>query len=623
MSSRLLYRGALIVLASAMAWTVVSCASAPPAPAPTPTATPTPSPTPEPVKTVEPVSAAAFQAARDAIAEAVGAGAETLAPELLAQAKDALAQAEAKAAADPDVARGLLKTSIQKANEARDAANAAKAKALADALEKQAAEAKAKADAAAAQLAAERAKLKAELDALDVQAAQAVAEAENAGAAQYAAEALATAQKSLVTAREQAAGLIPEAVVTYRTTIDLARQARDAAHKAALETLDRQAQQAIAEAEAAEADQYAPAPLAEARVALTQGRSTAATNPTGARASMVTAAEKAVIARDASLKARTQSLLSKVDQAVTAYKALQPDRWTADEAGALLTRAEAAKQAVTGDYATGFPQAQALLTDLDQATTTLGTRLKAAQTLKVNAQKALDEAEAADAYVWVPELVQSANDAFFAGTGAWKKFRLDAAEEGWNTAAFQAQSATAKAKIEVQRRQTEKLMLDTMKKLEDASGKTVVDPNDKIIPPSPWDGKQELERLKKKPVSLRIPTDGTVAVLGEKQRVTYLDEAKDQWVQGVRAMDAGDLTLANEFFLQAQRLIDTYLAMAVDKVYTVKLNPERRDSLWRIAEFDGIYATPWLWPKIWQRNQKLIQNPDLIYPGWQLIIPPQ
>ena len=63
--------------------------------------------------------------------------------------------------------------------------------------------------------------------------------------------------------------------------------------------------------------------------------------------------------------------------------------------------------------------------------------------------------------------------------------------------------------------------------------------------------------------------------------------------------------------------------MAVDKVYTVRLIPDRRDSLWRISEYSGIYATPWDWPKIWKRNQKLIQNPDLIYPGWQLIIPPQ
>ena len=185
----------------------------------------------------------------------------------------------------------------------------------------------------------------------------------------------------------------------------------------------------------------------------------------------------------------------------------------------------------------------------------------------------------------------------------------------------------AKAQGELQRKQTQQLMIDTMKKIEDASGKTVVDPQDHIIAPQPWDGSKELQQLtpspSPKPVSVLIPSDGSPVVLGDKQRVTYLDEAKDQWAQGVKAYNAGDLTLANEAFLQAQKLIDSYLAMAVDKVYTVRLNPEHRDSLWRIAGTGEIYDTPWEWPKIWKRNQKLIQNPDLIYPGWQLIIPPQ
>jgi len=362
--------------------------------------------------------------------------------------------------------------------------------------------------------------------------------------------------------------------------------------------------------------------LGEAREALAQARAKAATDPDAARALLLTAIEKAQAAKEAALKARTAALLDQLDQATAKFKALQPDRWDAEGSAPVLAQAEAARAAVEADYATGLPLAQEALTALDAATTGLSGRLLAVQDIRVKAQKALDEAEAVDAYVWVPELVESANDAFFQGTGAWKKFRLDAAEEGWSTALFQAQSATAKASAELERKRTEQLMLETMKKLEEASGKTVVDPQDNIIAPQAWDGKKELEKLKTKPVSVRIPSEGTV-VLGEKQRVTYLDEAKDQWAQGVRALELGDLTLANEAFLQAQRLIDTYLAMAVDKVYTVRLIPDRRDSLWRISEYDGIYATPWDWPKIWKRNQKLIQNPDLIYPGWQLIIPPQ
>ncbi len=172
-------------------------------------------------------------------------------------------------------------------------------------------------------------------------------------------------------------------------------------------------------------------------------------------------------------------------------------------------------------------------------------------------------------------------------------------------------------------------MYDTMRKLESASGKTVVDPQDNIIAPQPWSGNEQLKNLGKPQSSLSrrplalIPTDGSTVVLADKQRVTFLDEAKAAWLRGVQAMNAEDFPLANQEFLQSQNLVNEYLALAIDKFYTVRLLPDRRDSLWRISEYEGIYGSPWDWPKIWKRNQKLIQNPDLIYPGWQLIIPPQ
>lgn len=529
---------ALFLALFSIAWAVASCATAPkatsapvtPEPAkPTPpTEVPTPAPTPEPAPTPvpaptskNPLTAAEFQAAEQAIAEAEATGAATYASELLNQAKQALADAHAKAEGDPDAARISLQTAIDKAHAARDTAKAA---------------------------------------------------------------------------------LL-----------------------AVLKKLDQDAQAAIAEAEAVEADKYAPAPLGEARKALAQGRDQTATSPLAAQASYQRSIEQAHAARDAASVARTQALLGLVDAALGRWNALNPGQWDADENKTLVDQGQAAKAAVRADYAAGQPQATAAIAALDDATAKLGARLKAVQDLRGQAQAALDAADAAEAPVWVPDLVQSANDAFFEGTGAWKKYRLDAAEEAWSTALFQAKSAAAKAQAEKDRRQTELLMMETMKKLEDASGKTVVDPQDHVIPPQPWDGQKELQQLQTptKPVSVLIPADGSVVVLGDVQRVTYLDEAKAQWVQGVKALNAGDLTLANQSFLQSQKLIETYLAMAVDKVYTVRLIPDHRDSLWRISEYGDIYATPWDWPKIWKRNQKLIQNPDLIYPGWQLIIPPQ
>ncbi len=135
MTTRKVIRGtAVVLLAWGLAWTIASCASTPPKPAPVPVAPtpeptpapvpppapepvpPTPAPTPEPVAppAPEPVSAQDFQAAEQAIAEAEAVEADKYSPDLLNQARQALANAHAKADADPDAARDLLKTSIAK-----------------------------------------------------------------------------------------------------------------------------------------------------------------------------------------------------------------------------------------------------------------------------------------------------------------------------------------------------------------------------------------------------------------------------------------------------------------------------------------------------------------------------
>ena len=582
---------AFFLLILGTAWLIASCASTPKptTPPPTPdTVKPEPQPEPEPAK-ASPVTEEEFQTAEKAIAEARAAEAETYSPGPLNQATKALSEARGKGDSDPAAARILLKTSVDKAHEARDQAWTV------------------------------------QLTRLDEAAQAAIAEATAAGAEKYAPDLLAEAKKALADARPMRTTDPAGAKALYLTSIEKAHAARDASAaqkaKADLTQLDQEAQAAIVQAEAVDADQYAPNPLNRARQALNQAR-TQTSDPAAAAGSYRLSIDQAHAARDAALVARTQSLVDKLNTALDRWKALQPDRWE-PESTQVTSQGEVAKAAVQKDYTTGLPLAKEALQALDEATAKLSARLVTVQDLRVQAQTALDAAEAADAFIWVPDLIQTANDSFFQGTGAWKKFRLDAAEEAWSAALFQAKSAAGKAQTEQERKRTEQLMLETMKKLQDASGKTIVDPQDRIVPPQAWDGQKELDKLQKKPVSMLIPADGSVAVMGDVQRVTYLDEAKDQWAQGVKALDAGDLELANQDFLQAQKLIDTYLAMAVDKVYTVRLIPERRDSLWRISEYSDIYATPWDWPKIWKRNQKLIQNPDLIYPGWQLIIPPQ
>jgi nucleoid-associated protein YgaU len=59
-------------------------------------------------------------------------------------------------------------------------------------------------------------------------------------------------------------------------------------------------------------------------------------------------------------------------------------------------------------------------------------------------------------------------------------------------------------------------------------------------------------------------------------------------------------------------------------VYVVRLIPERRDCLWRIAEYPFIYNNPLKWPVIYDANKKTFRdpsNPNLIFPGQKLQIP--
>ncbi|MFN3782151.1 MAG: LysM peptidoglycan-binding domain-containing protein [Candidatus Kapaibacteriota bacterium] len=58
------------------------------------------------------------------------------------------------------------------------------------------------------------------------------------------------------------------------------------------------------------------------------------------------------------------------------------------------------------------------------------------------------------------------------------------------------------------------------------------------------------------------------------------------------------------------------------KTYTVGTWAENRDCLWNIAGKVEIFGDPFMWSRIWQANTSIIKNPDIIYPGQQLVIPP-
>ncbi|CUT04137.1 LysM peptidoglycan-binding domain-containing protein [Candidatus Kryptobacter tengchongensis] len=64
-------------------------------------------------------------------------------------------------------------------------------------------------------------------------------------------------------------------------------------------------------------------------------------------------------------------------------------------------------------------------------------------------------------------------------------------------------------------------------------------------------------------------------------------------------------------------------AIVKETTYTVGTWKKDRDCLWNIAKKPTIYDNPFLWPKIYVANRDKIKDPDLIYPGWVLKIPPK
>ena len=102
-----------------------------------------------------------------------------------------------------------------------------------------------------------------------------------------------------------------------------------------------------------------------------------------------------------------------------------------------------------------------------------------------------------------------------------------------------------------------------------------------------------------------------------------------------QAFDDEEYLEAIDLAREAIRIADILLAMTDEeeeqpttvqeetekwKSYVVKLNIKKRDCLWRIAEY--MYDNPWLWPEIYKANKDQIENPDIIYPGQELKIPP-
>lgn len=231
-------------------------------------------------------------------------------------------------------------------------------------------------------------------------------------------------------------------------------------------------------------------------------------------------------------------------------------------------------------------------------------------------KKMITEAEKIGAKEYAKDEYDNANLNLNEGVKLYSEFDYNNTKIKIDEAEKYAISSIEKTKFalkEKKRKEALKAIMDAGKKLEDAS--KIPSLNDKGEKEYPDSYKFELDEKKK---DLNNSPDEELTTLSYKdilaKAIDYVNKAKE-------AYRNEDYEMAIQYATIAKKLADSYKGTGIKTYYKVRLIPERRDCLWRIAEYDFIYNDPFLWPRIWKTNKKDILNPDLIYPDQVFTIP--
>jgi nucleoid-associated protein YgaU len=398
---------------------------------------------------------------------------------------------------------------------------------------------------------------------------------------------------------------------------------------------------AIARAKEADATYYAPEDLNTAEQLLDDALAVRDSDPAKARGLLASSKEKADLAFQTSVEKEAASLAERMNTLKESLLAKQADKYLPNEYdNAVVGMDQAAQMYRDGKIAVARERAYDTLKAMADLSALLDQRIAWVKILRRDTEQYLQDAEAAGAGQWAPAAKNKANALYLQGLDEFQAYRLDDSTETFGAALEAAKDAlrlaleNKNATTAEQKKKAEALRAEAMKALEEASGLTVVTEDGKVIQPKKMnqeDFLKEIQRmedqrkkqqLENKSQSMAIPQDSTTVVLEGESGEDLLTQAKELWTLGLAEEGKGNYAQAQEYYQEAIRYIEIYKSYAVKGVYTVRLIPDRRDCLWRIAEYDFIYGNPQLWPKIWRRNRKLIQNPDLIFPGWLLVIPP-
>jgi nucleoid-associated protein YgaU len=439
-------------------------------------------------------------------------------------------------------------------------------------------------------------------------------------------------------------GLQDSPVVSATFTIKAGVTTTDGQHPTVAPVTDEEitaARNALARAKEADADYFDRDNYDAARQLLDEGISLRTSDPAAARQKLADSTEKANLSFDNSIEKSAAVIAANLEAARKRLLALEADKFASDDYQKSTAGIdEAAALFEEKDYSGSRARSYQALKEMTDLANRLETQLATVKSLKYETEQLMKEAESEGLYAYAPSQKDKVTSLYLKGVDSFQGYRLDDAEENFG-AAREAARDTIRIAREArdgsqaeQKQKAEAMQQQVMKALVEASSLTVVTDDGTVVKPKNWkdeDFLKEIDRMMQEeqdkpssgPQSMAVPADQATVVMADDTTVNLLQQARDLWVQGLKEKQAGNYGKALDYFNEAQRYIDIYKSFAVKGVYTVRLIPDRRDCLWRIAEYSDIYGDPYKWPNIWRRNRKLIQNPDLIFPGWQLVIPAQ
>lgn len=404
------------------------------------------------------------------------------------------------------------------------------------------------------------------------------------------------------------------------------------------------AESAINRADAAGAPLYSPDLFLEANEDLEEAKSLSENDPDKARELLASAIEKANRAYKIAVDAQVKQKIAKLRSLETKLNDIEAEKFAPDDYKIVKNRADQLILYLNNeDYENADKQYNSTLRAMQNLYDTLDNNIRWVKILDRDASAYMADGEEQEVFLWAPEELEKANYSYSAGISYYNNYKLKESEKSLKEAKYWAFHALRLSNIRKRQSQTDTLMMEALEELEAASRNRVMDENGNIREASPWEGKgfigenpapntdagefsEDGSSLKGFDPDAEVTDEnetslinGTTSVLGDEQQMSLLEQAIELWKQGVKARSEGKYDIADEYFKQSKAYSEAYSANAVALEYIVK----PKDTLWAIAAKKEILDNPFLWTKIWRRNNTIIENPDLIFPGQKLIIPPK